>query len=158
MKKLIQRLSSYISLISALPPVFKTRFIKQAGVTVLFFVGSAVLAIAFRSANYLVGILMGLFILYLAVDTVRNYNRGDIVKEQMLCIKAVHMPGSRRVYAIMREIDGKNTPENAVHHYNIPSSKKDVKVLTQNMIFNIYYRKNNPADLVAWEPIDYYGG
>lgn len=150
-------MSRVIQTIRDMPLPIQKRFAKQAFAAVLFVLGTVILCAAFHTVDFLPGIFIALFLAILAADTVRKYKCGEIVCEQMVCIKATRLPGSERMYVIMREIEGKNTGEDAVHKYYLPITKKDIRLITPGMIFNVYYSKTNTHEMVAWEPIDYIG-
>lgn len=136
-----------------LPLALQKRFLKQMFGAVCVAALTVVLLFYYKRWEISFGFLLALFIIWMGFDTNWRYQRGDIVCKQMICIKATRILKQDRIYAVLQELNYEGNPENATHHYYIPTSKKEAALIDSHVILNCYVAKNNTAELITWEII-----
>lgn len=133
-----------------MPESLLKRLLQYIGAGAIIIVFSIFLMIFFRTWQYCLGFLIALYIIYLGLDIAWGFYDGKIICSKMVCIKATVLPGKKRLFIIMRDLNAKDVDINNTHKFYIASSKKNISLITPQTIMEVYYRPDNPMEMVAW--------
>ena len=142
---------SFMQQLFLLPEVMIRRFFGQIAAAALIVVFTVFLLIHFKVWQYCIGLLIALYLAYMAMDMVWNYNKGKIECKRMICIKSQHFIRKSRVFVIMQDVDAKENTRDNTRQFYIATSKKNAALITPHTIMDIYFRPDNPLEVIAWE-------
>lgn len=143
-------------LLNDAPAILQRRFLKHCAVTLLICLFTILMAFYFHSWGYCIGFIIALYIGYLGCDLIYSFHSGKLICKTMVCIK-VNRKGKERIDIIARELEIEEPAKNTTHQFYVSGAKKELEMLTLNTVIAAYYRPNSPAELVAWEVLDYLG-
>lgn len=136
---------------AAMPQALQRRVWKQLGCTALVTLCICFFALYFKSWTYLLGILLGLYPLYLAYHIIQRFYRGQIICKKMVCIRAIRTKLLKeRAYCYFRDLESPPDSEEGVHAYYIAASEKELGCFTPNTLMNLYYDVESPKEILAW--------
>lgn len=135
---------------ASLPAPLLKRFMKQIAGSLLMAVMTIVVMLFTKDWEYCWGFLFSLYIAYLGVSLVWKYREGKILCQSMACIKATRLT-KQRMFLILREMNPSPGATKTTHEFYIPASGKDLNLLTQNTIMDVYYDPSSPIEIIAWE-------
>lgn len=144
---------TFMQKITSLPSALKKRFFTQMAVCVAMAIIISIMALWFQKIQFCVGYLFVLYIAYLGLDIVWAFNDGKIVRQQMVCIKATKRLRQDCVRVILQETDTNKSAEERMHEFRIAATKKNLVLITENTILDVYYRPDTPMEVTAWEII-----
>lgn len=142
---------SFMQQLGMLPEVMQRRFLGQITAAAIIAILTLFLLFYFRTWQYCIGLLIALYIAYLAMDLVWNYHNGKIECRTMICVKSQHLIRQGRVFVIMRDVESTESTMNNTKQFYIATNKKNAALITPQTVMTVYYRPDNPLEIVAWE-------
>lgn len=149
--------TTFRQVLFAAPPVLQRKFLKHQLTALAVAALTIILLVYFNTWAYCVGFLIALYVAYLGLTIIWDYGEEKIVSRRMVCIKAQRLLNQERMYLILRMVDGEPQDEEQVKKFYISAAKKELSLLTPNTVMEIYFRKDRPTELLAWEIVDYTG-
>lgn len=150
-----QRISEFINGYTSLPHAMKMRCAKQFGMALCIAVLTTIMIASFDSWTYAIGYAGALFVLWPAITIQRDFWRGKIRKETLLCTKVQHIPVTGnflvvkgRYTAYFQTVDIDPVESRKYSFILAPEQKHD---LSENLYYNIYCHEDNPKEVLAWE-------
>ena len=142
---------SFMQQVSMLPEVMQRRFLGQMVAAVAITILTIVLMIFYRTWQFCVGFLIGLYVLYMAMDLIWSFYKGVVVCKRMVCIKAKKLLKRGRVFVIMQDWGSKDATNHNTKQFYIVANKEDAELITPQTVMDIYYREDHPLEATAWE-------
>lgn len=149
--------TNFRQVLFAAPSVLQQRFLKHQLTALAVAALTIILMIYFKTLTYCVGFLIALYVAYLGLSIIWDYGEEKIVSRRMVCIKAQRRLNQERMCLILRLADGEPQDGEPVRKFYISAPKKEISLLTPNTVMEIYFRKDRPTELLAWEIVDYTG-
>lgn len=142
----------FVQTIQELPPLLYQKFLLRMSGAVAALAISIILSIALRSANYLLGLLIALYLAYLAMDIVWSYAGGKTSARRIIIIRASRLLGGNHVKIVGRDLDMPEGSEESIVKFNLRINKRDSSLLTGNTVMLIYCTATS-VEPIAWEII-----
>lgn len=132
------------------PPMLQRRVVVNIGVAIIFAVATIILAVAFKTPGFLVGLLIALYIGYLGIDILVGCRNGTIRSEKMVIVKASRIMLTKMVNLVLREANG--TEEDGKRHgTRLEVTRGDINMLTTGTVLNVCFRGDGEIEILAWE-------
>lgn len=145
-----EKTASFFETVQALPQPLGQRFIKQIMVAAAIFALTIILMIVTKELSYCCGFLFALYMSYLACSLIWKVQGKTIYKAKMICLKAKKM-SMQRILLVLKEYGEAASLEEHTHKFYIPATKKDLALITEKTILEIYFDSKSPTELLAWE-------
>lgn len=134
-----------------LPLALRKKQMKYYGGAALFALVTIICLCFFLEWEYALGFFGCLFFLWQAYDIKHQWDNGNIVCEQVVCVSAKMRILIRNCMVLtVRKVGAATDDESAVVQYNVPANKKEVLTITSGNLLNIYYAKDYKSELIAW--------
>lgn len=141
---------TFLQRAASLPSPLQRRFLMQSACAVLLLVVTFIIIVVTKEIKYICGVLFSLYLGYLALNLVWDFDAGNIQTVVMVCVKAKRN-FRERATLMLRNYDAPALDANAVHKFYVPSAKKELDMISEGTILEVYYSKKNPSELMAWQ-------
>lgn len=142
----------FVQMVKELPPLLYQKFLLRMLGAVGVLAISAILSVVLHSTNYLLGLLIALYLLYLSMDIVWSYAGGKTSARKIIIIRASRLLGSNHIKIVGRDLDMPEGSEESIVKFNLRTNKRDSSLLTANTVMLIYCTATS-VEPVAWEII-----
>lgn len=125
--------------------------VKQIASSVLVLLISVVFFVMYKTPQCLLGLVIAIFLAWLGVATIKDYQHGKIVEMALLCASidnsSAKSIAQNRIKVVFRTDD--EIP--SYYQYFVPGRKSDMFI--ENHVYLLYTRKNNPGILLGWQAL-----
>lgn len=141
--------------LSLLPPILQKRFFKQLGLAILLAMVCIVMMVYFKTWGFALGLLISLYLTYMALDIVWRFASGKIERKVMVVLKANNLLKQERVLVSLRELNGEGDKTGSVYRLFLTGNKHDLAMIASNVVVDVYIDPRNVTEVIAWEITDF---
>ena len=129
-----------------LPYALSTRFAKSIALAALLFIVTIVLLALYKTLQCCLGFIISGYFVYLAISLKIDFAQGEIEEVAALCTSVNQMLSQKSCRVVFRT--GEDAP--VYYQFVVSGDKKYLSGLQPNTVYAIYFRLNNPKDLLGF--------